>query len=80
MNGEVLHYSLEFKSYNSKLSRKYTYNYNDQRYYTEITTVELAYEYLDKTQSEDLRMTFEGSFSMSRDVLRVEYPNVDVEE
>ena len=71
---------LEFKSYNSKLNRKYTYNYNDQRYYTEITTIELAYEYLDTTQNEDLRMTFEGTFSMSRDVLRVDYPNVDVEE
>jgi len=25
-------------------------------------------------------MSFEGTFSMSRDVLRVDYPNVDVEE
>ena len=71
---------LQFKPYSAKLSRKYTYNYNDQRYYTEITTVELAYEYLDSTQSEPLRMAFEGTFSMSKDVLRVEYPDVDVEE
>lgn len=71
---------LKFKPYSTKLSRKYTYNYNDQRYYTEITTIELAYEYLDSTQSESLAMSFEGTFSMSRDVLRVEYPDVDVEE
>lgn len=71
---------LQFKSYSAKLSRKYTYNYNDQRYYTEITTIDLSYEYLDSTQSEEMKMTFEGSFSMSKDVLRVEYPNVDVEE
>ncbi len=71
---------LLFKPYNAKLSRKYTYNYNDQRYYTEITTIELAYEYQDSTQDESLMMSFEGTFSMSRDVLRVDYPNVDVEE
>lgn len=71
---------LKFKPYNAKLSRKYTYNYNDQRYYTEVTTIEMAYEYLDSTAGEPLMMSFEGTFSMSRDVLRVEYPNVDVEE
>ena len=71
---------LQFKPYSAKLSRKYTYNYNDHRYYTEITTIELAYEYLDSTQGEPLMMSFEGTFSMSRDVLRVEYPDVDVEE
>ena len=71
---------LKFKPYNAKLSRKYTYNYNDQRYYTEVTTIEMTYEYLDSTPGEPLMMSFEGTFSMSRDVLRVDYPNVDVEE
>ena len=71
---------LKFKPYSAKLSRKYTYNYTDQRYYTEITTIELAYEYQDSAQGESLMMSFEGTFSMSRDVLRVDYPNVDVEE
>ncbi len=71
---------LQFKPYSAKLSRKYTYNYNDQRYYTEITTINLAYEYLDSTQSEPLRMSFEGTFSMAKDVLKVEYPNVAVEK
>ena len=71
---------LKFKPYSAKLSRKYTYNYTDQRYYTEVTTIELAYEYQDATQDELLMMSFEGTFSMSRDVLRVDYPNVDVEE
>ena len=55
-------------------------SYTDQRYYTEITTIELAYEYQDSAQGESLMMSFEGTFSMSRDVLRVDYPNVDVEE
>lgn len=41
---------LKFKPYSAKLSRKYTYNYTDQRYYTEITTIELAYEYQDSAQ------------------------------
>lgn len=71
---------LKFKPYGANLTRKYTYNYTDQRYYTEITTIELAYEYEDSTQDEALMMSFEGTFSMSRDVLRVDYPNVDVEE
>lgn len=71
---------LKFKPYSAKLSRKYTYNYVDQRYYTEVTTIELAYEYQDSTAGEVLMMSFEGTFSMSRDVLRVEYPDVDVEE
>ena len=70
---------LKFKPYSATLSRKYTYNYTDQRYYTEITTIELAYEYQDSAQGESLMMSFEGTFSMSRDVLRVDYPNVDVE-
>ena len=71
---------LQFEPYSAKLTRKYTYNYTDQRYYTEVTTLELAYRYLDSTLPEPLTMTFEGTFSMSRDVLRVEYPNVEVEE
>lgn len=71
---------LKFKPYSTKFSRKYTYNYNDQRYYTEITTIELAYEYLDSTQNEPLKMSFEGIFSMSKDVLRIDYPNVDIED
>lgn len=71
---------LKFKPYSAKLIRKYMYNYTDQRYYTEVTTIELAYEYQDATQDELLMMSFEGTFSMSRDVLRVDYPNVDVEE
>lgn len=71
---------LKFKTYNAKLNRKYTYNYTDQRYYTEVTTIELAYDYEDSTQSEPLMMSFEGTFSMARDVLRVQYPDVDVEE
>lgn len=72
--------ALQFEPYNATLSRKYTYNYTDQRYYTEVTTLQVSYKYLDSTTAEPLTMTFEGTFSMSRDVLRVEYPDVDVEE
>ena len=71
---------LQFNVYSAKLTRKYTHNYTDQRYYTEVTTIEMSYAYVDNTQSEPLKMTFDGTFSMSRDVLRVEYPDVDVEE
>ncbi|NDV63672.1 BT_3987 domain-containing protein [Bacteroides sp. 224] len=71
---------LEFKPYSASLERKYTKNYNDQRYYTEITTIKLAYEYIDTTGRESLKMSFDGTFSMARDVLRVEYPNVEVED
>lgn len=71
---------LQFEPYSARLTRKYTYNYTDQRYYTEVTNIELAYGYLDSTLPEPLTMTFEGTFSMSRDVLRVEYPDVEVEE
>lgn len=72
--------ALQFEPYSATLTRKYTYNYTDQRYYTEVTTLQVSYRYLDSTLSEPLTMTFEGTFSMSRDVLRVEYPDVDVEE
>ena len=72
--------ALQFEPYNAVLTRKYTYNYTDQRYYTEVTTLQVSYRYLDSTLYEPLTMTFEGTFSMSRDVLRVEYPDVDVEE
>ncbi len=72
--------ALQFEPYNANLTRKYTYNYTDQRYYTEVTTLLVSYRYLDSTYSEPLTMTFEGTFSMSRDVLRVEYPDVEVEE
>ena len=71
---------LQFNVYSAKLTRKYTHNYTDQRYYTEVTTIEMSYAYVDNTQGESLKMTFDGTFSMSRDVLRVEYPDVDVEE
>lgn len=72
---------LQLKSYNAKLTRKYTMNYTDLRYYTEVTTVEFSYEYLDSTTKPDpLMMSFEGSFSKTKDVLRVEYPDVKVEE
>lgn len=71
---------LQFNPYSAKLTRKYTHNYADQRYYTEVTTIEMSYAYVDNTQGEPLKMKFEGTFSMSRDVLRVEYPDVDVEE
>lgn len=74
------HPDLQLEPYEARISRKYTYNYTDQRYYTEVTTIQLAYEYVDNSLAEPTTMVFDGTFSMSRDVLRHEYPDVEVEE
>lgn len=71
---------LNFVIKSAIIERKYNMNYNDNRYYTEVTTIKIQYEYTDSTNPVDkLEMSFDGSFSMSRDVLRVEYPDVPVE-
>lgn len=70
---------LNFKLDNVRLTRVYEMNYNDSRYYSEVTTLEISYDYVDSTNPlETLEMSYTGSFSMSKDVLRVDYPDVTV--
>ena len=73
--------SLKFKSYSSQISRKYTLNYGDDRYYIEITTVDFSYEYQDSSyNNEPVLMNFQGSFTMTKNVWKYQYPDVDVED
>lgn len=73
--------SLKFKPYSSKFSRKYTLNYGDARYYIEITTVDFSYEYQDSSYNNDSElMNVEGSFTMTKDVWKYQYPDVEVED
>ena len=72
---------LGFALKNVNMKRVYEMNYNDNRYYSQVTTLEISYEYVDSTNElEPLNMSFEATFSMSKNVLRVDYPNVDVVE
>lgn len=72
---------LDFKLNKVSMKRVYEMNYNDNRYYSEVTTLEISYEYIDSTNElEPLNMSFEATFSMSKNVLRVDHPNVDVVE
>ncbi len=72
---------LNFKLNNVNMKRVYEMNYNDGRYYSEVTTLDISYEYVDSTNKlEPLNMSFEATFSMSKNVLRVDHPNVDVIE
>lgn len=72
---------LGFKLNNVSIKRIYEMNYNDSRYYSEVTTLEISYEYVDSTNKlESLDMSFGSTFSMSKDVLRVDHPDVDVVE
>lgn len=72
---------LDFKLKKVNMKRVYEMNYNDNRYYSQVTTLEISYEYVDSTNElEPLNMSFEATFSMSKNVLRVDYPNVDVVE
>lgn len=72
---------LVFNPYSSKLSRKYTLNYGDDRYYIEITTVDFSYEYMDSTLGRDpLPMNFQGSFTMTKNVWKYQYPDVVIED
>lgn len=73
--------NLNFKLRNVSMKRVYEMNYNDNRYYSQVTTLEISYEYTDSTNElEPLDMSFEATFSMSKNVLRVDYPDVDVVE
>ena len=73
--------SLKFKSYSAQISRKYTLNYGDDRYYIEITTVDFSYEYQDSSyNNEPVLMNFQGSFTMTKNVWKYQYPDVDVED
>lgn len=70
---------LNFKLNNIRMTRVYEMNYNDSRYYSEVTNLEISYDYVDSTNKlETLEMSYSGSFSMSKDVLRVDYPGVTV--
>lgn len=72
---------LNFKLNDVNLKRIYEMNYNDNRYYSEVTTLDISYEYVDSTNElQSLEMSFEATFSMSKNVLRVDHPNVDVIE
>lgn len=73
--------SLKFKPHTSKMSRKYTLNYGDDRYYQEITTFDFSYEYYDSSYSKESGiMNFEGSFTMTKNVWKYQYPDVKVED
>ena len=63
------------------LKFKYTLNYGDDRYYIEITTVDFSYEYQDSSyNNEPVLMNFQGSFTMTKNVWKYQYPDVDVED
>lgn len=72
---------LDFNLRNVSMKRVYEMNYNDNRYYSQVTTLEISYEYIDSTNPLDpVGISFEGTFSMSKNVLRVDYPDVNVVE
>ena len=72
---------LDFHLRNVSMKRVYEMNYNDNRYYSQVTTLEVSYEYIDSTNPLDpVGISFEGTFSMSKNVLRVDYPDVNVVE
>ena len=55
--------------------------YGDDRYYIEITTVDFSYEYQDSSyNNEPVLMNFQGSFTMTKNVWKYQYPDVDVED
>ncbi len=72
--------ALEFIPITHELKRTYREKNNDNRYYIQTSILDLKYTYKDPYNDgdEDVTYTFEASLSKIEDVLREDYPNVEV--
>lgn len=71
---------MEFEPLAAKMERKYSIIYDDNRYYNQTTTLSLEYRYKDLTPGEDRKLSYTGTISINKKVLKTDYPDVPVEE
>jgi hypothetical protein len=72
--------ALQFQPVKAKMTRKYAIIYDDDRYYTETTSLELEYSYKDLAPEEDRTLSYKGIVSINKKVLKSDYPSVVPEE
>ncbi|MDD3036563.1 DUF4973 domain-containing protein [Bacteroides sp.] len=68
--------NLELEPIKASIARKYEYHATDTRYYIETSILDLKYKY--KNPLDNRKLVFEGTHTLIRNVLRSEYPNVEV--
>lgn len=71
---------LELQPITSTISRKYKDHATDTRYYIETSVLDLKYKYRNQSEKDHRMLVFEGKHTMTRNVLKSEYPNIKVED
>lgn len=76
----ALNEALDFIPIANKLKRTYREKNNDNRYYIQTSVLDIKYTYKDPYdgENEDITYTFEASLSKTEDVLREDYPDVEI--
>lgn len=71
---------MDLKPITATITRKYKKHATDTRYYIETSVLNLKYKYRNQSDKDHRMLIFEGTHTMTRNVLISEYPNVEVEE
>lgn len=71
---------LDLEPIKATIVRKYKKHATDTRYYIETSVLDLKYKYRNQSEKDRRMLIFEGTHTMTRNVLISEYPNVKVEE
>lgn len=71
---------LDLEPVTATITRKYKEHATDTRYYIETSVLDLKYKFRNQSEKDNRMQIFEGKHTMTRNVLRSEYPNVKVED
>ncbi|GAE83177.1 hypothetical protein JCM10512_1432 [Bacteroides reticulotermitis JCM 10512] len=71
---------LDLETMKATIAREYKYHNTDTRYYIETSVLDLKYKYRNQSERDHRMLIFEGKHTLTRNVLRSEYPNVIVKE
>lgn len=71
---------LNLEPMKNTIAREYKKHNTDTRYYIETSVLDLKYKYKNQSENDHRMIIFEGRHTMTRNVLKSEYPNVVIKE